>query len=600
MDKFSATLVSLVPDIIGLLLFFGAAYFSYFTFIWTKSPFLQLFFLAILLAITIIRAISILSCFIFSPQSYEFRILPIKCQQAINFHVFFLATGAYIIITLMISTIIFKLGASVETVYIFGTSSASLLLFTSAIAVLKYRQRIKTAILHGADAEPSWGRIRFASLWHIVVLVYLAVLWLLLLHTIDSGSTGGSRSAFIISFFILPIWMIADRFIQWIVKFFLATLKIHDENQYRQNMTEDEELHYLEGKGWYNRANSIARITLLVILVIWISSLWGISLPFVSGIATVFFDATIILALSLLFWQFLSNWIERKIAESEPEESEENKEDDEWGGAAARGRSYTLLPMIRKFIGSILVIMVTMTILSSMGVDIGPLLAGAGVVGLAIGFGAQKLVADMFSGFFYLLDDAFRVGEYLEAGEVSGIVENITLRNVMLRHHRGMLQIVPHSELGAITNFMRGGIVVKFNLDFPYDAEIDKIRKIIKKVGQAMLKDEELGKDFIRPVKSQGVREITNSVMTIRVKFTAQPGAHFVIRREAFKRITEALQAKGIQYAHRKVIVDLPPATTENATEDQIQAAGAAAMQAVEESDQAALPTQQKPSSDIL
>ena len=95
---------------------------------------------------------------------------------------------------------------------------------------------------------------------------------------------------------------------------------------------------------------------------------------------------------------------------------EEDKQDDEWGAGAVRGRSYTLLPMIRKFIGSVLVIMVTMTLLSSMGVDIGPLLAGAGVVGLAVGFGAQKLVADMFSGFFYLLDDAFRVGEYLEAG----------------------------------------------------------------------------------------------------------------------------------------------------------------------------------------
>ena len=155
----------------------------------------------------------------------------------------------------------------------------------------------------------------------------------------------------------------------------------------------------------------------------------------------------------------------------------------------------------------------------------------------------------------------------------------------MLRHHRGMLQIVPHSDLGPITNFMRGGIVVKFNLDFPYDADIDQIRKVIKKVGQAMLNDEEFGKDFIRPVKSQGVREISNSVMTIRVKFTAQPGTHFVIRREAYKRITEALQAKGIHYAHRKVIVDLPESAAERMSETQIKAAGAAALQQVEDSD---------------
>ena len=101
--------------------------------------------------------------------------------------------------------------------------------------------------------------------------------------------------------------------------------------------------------------------------------------------------------------------------------------------------------------------------------------AGAGVAGLALGFGAQKLVADVLSGIFYLVDDAFRVGEYIEAGGVSGSVEAITLRNVMLRHHRGMLQIVPFSDLGSITNFMRGGIIVKFNLQFPYDTNIDKV-----------------------------------------------------------------------------------------------------------------------------
>ena len=241
--------------------------------------------------------------------------------------------------------------------------------------------------------------------------------------------------------------------------------------------------------------------------------------------------------------------------------------------------------MLRKFIGTILITMVTMTLLSSMGVDIGPLLAGAGVVGLAVGFGAQKLVADMFSGFFYLLDDAFRVGEYIEAGGITGTVENISLRNVMLRHHRGMLQIVPHSELGAVTNYMRGGIIVKFNLDFPYDADIDQIRKVIKKVAQAMAEEEDFKAHFITPPKSQGVREITNSVMSIRAKFTAKPGAHFLIRREAYKRITEALRAKGIHYAHKKVIVDIP--TSQDASSEQIaRAAGAAARELLEQDEQ--------------
>ena len=211
------------------------------------------------------------------------------------------------------------------------------------------------------------------------------------------------------------------------------------------------------------------------------------------------------------------------------------------------------------------------------------------IIDLAIGFGAQKLVSDILSGFFFLLDDAFRVGEYIQAGSMKGTVETITLRNVLLRHHLGFLQVVPYSDLGAIINYMRGGIVIKLPLEFPYDTDIELVRKIIKRVGEAMVQDEEFGDDFLQPVKSQGVYEITNSVMVIRVKFTAKPGKQFLIRREAFRRITEALNAKGIYYAHRKVIVDFPDEQKrkplDEDTANKIVEGGAAAI-AVEEQQQ--------------
>ena len=135
---------------------------------------------------------------------------------------------------------------------------------------------------------------------------------------------------------------------------------------------------------------------------------------------------------------------------------------------------------------------------------------------------------------------------------------------------------------------MRGGIIVKFNLQFPYDTNVDKVRKIIKKVGQKMLDDPEMGPDFIQPVKSGGVREVGDSVMTIRVKFTAKPGAHFVIRREAFKLITEALEAQGIRYAHRKVIVEVAQADASTAADSsQPQQSGIASAGAEQLKDQA-------------
>jgi moderate conductance mechanosensitive channel len=499
-------------------------------------------------------------------------------------------TTGYAVVGMMFIVISKKLGAQPATVTLLQLLIATVLLCITAGCTLLFKNRIKEIILNNSDAQneqPSWGRQQFASIWHILALLYLGCLWILLFSNLLNPS-GHTRGAFLLSFFIIPIWIIADMTLQWIVRYSMATLKIYNnQDQHDHDVTEEEQVVLERGKRTYTRVLHVARAFLVFGLFIWVANLWNIKIPIFSRLSSALFDTLIILTLAMMFWKFISNWIERKIAESIPEEEEGSEDsDDEWGSAATRGRSYTLLPMLRRFIGTILVTMVTLTILSSMGVDIGPLLAGAGVVGLAVGFGAQKLVADMFSGFFYLLDDAFRVGEYIEAGNIMGTVENISLRNVMLRHHRGMLQIVPHSELGSITNYMRGGIVVKFNLDFPYDADIDKIRKIIKKVGIAMLEDEELGGDFIKQVKSQGVREITNSVMTIRVKFTAKPGTHFVIRREAYRRITEALRAKGIEYAHKKVIVDIPqaPAGTQAATTEQLtQAAAAAAQNAQEE-----------------
>lgn len=556
-QRFLASVIIKIPDVIGVFVFFAISYLTFLLFDRSGSPFVQLTFFAFVITIVLIRTFSIISSIMLSPQVAGFRVLPLECPAAKTIHRLMVWSFGYIVSVLMFVVVLHKLGIPTQSIVLLQLFFATALLIVTALLVFFVKNRVQNYIVGCKEEgnELTWGIDQFASIWHFLAILYLVVLWVLLVQSISvPGST--TKNAFILSFFVVPIWMIADKITQWLVRYAMSTLKIHEE-QYDTNTNVDEEILNIRenGKQLYLKVRLIARLVLIGILGIWIAGLWNITFPFVSNLASVAIDSLIIITLAMFFWRMVSSWIEAKIGDTTQDEQDPNN--DEWG-AVARGRSYTILPMIRKFVASVLVIMVTMTILSSFGVDIGPLLAGAGVVGLAVGFGAQKLVADMFSGFFSLLDDAFRVGEYLEAGDVSGTVESITLRNVMLRHHRGMLMIVPHSELGPITNFMRGGIIVKFNLDFNYNANIDRIRKIIKKVGIAMLEDEEFGSNFIQPVKSQGVREITNSVMTIRVKFTAKPGTHFVIRREAYRRITESLKKNGIEYAMKQVVVDVP------------------------------------------
>jgi small-conductance mechanosensitive channel len=589
--RLGAGLISALPPLLGLVVFFLVSYSLYYTLFWVDTPPLQLLFIALLLAIALIRSGAIILGIIFAPASEQMRLLPLSSEMAAAIQRLVAWSWGYIVIVFMLAVAIEHLGAKPEIVAMVKVLGGTLLLGLTAVAVVLYRGRIRSYILAESvrdRGEASWVAIRLASLWHLLTLLYLFLLWVMMLATMINNEQP-SRGAFVMSFFILPIWLMADRLIQWLVRYALQTLKLDGGAAVAHAGGMDD-----DGQGTTRRIAArvmpAARTGVVMVLGFWLASLWGYDLPFMSKLVGAAVDSLVIVALALIFWRALSSWIEAKIVESMPEKSgEDDTHDDEWGPHTVQDRSLTLLPIVRKFVGIILVVMVAMTVLSSLGVDIGPLLAGAGVLGLAVGFGAQKIVSDIFSGFFYLLDDAFRVGEYVNAGSISGTVEKITLRNLMLRHHRGMLQIVPHSDLGPITNFMRGGIIEKFSLDFPYDTDIDKIRKIIKKVGQEMLEDPELGPNFLRPMKSQGVREITNSVMTIRVKFTARPGTHFLIRREAFKRITQALKAKGINYAHRKVIVDLPAVEAGEDAGQQArlaQAAGAAAQRIIEQEEE--------------
>lgn len=591
--RFIASVMQSIPSFIHILVNSGAAVLLFLLLPLNATPQLRYIFLALLLSISFKRIISQISQLFLSPNAQALRIISLDNAVARSLHRAIVFLCSYTFSAVIFIALVREMRLNSPSLRITILICATLLILFIVSMVFRSRKYVKNAILKRSEQNKTrnWVVEQFAQFWHVPTILYFLIIGLIMIADMLSG-VQRNNSAFLQSLLLLPLFILFNGLGQWIVKVSINTLQIAGA---APDLSTEPALHkqWLDAKDrerkLYISASRIMSLAILATLLVWVLSLWDVHIPYASSITNAVFESLIALALGLIVWRFSSSYIEKKINASSPKtEGNEAESDDEWGAAATRGRSFTILPMLRKFIATTLLVMVSLVILSALGVDIGPLLAGAGVIGLAIGFGAQKLVSDIFSGFFYLLDDAFRVGEYIQAGAVSGSVESITLRNVMLRHHRGMLQIVPHSDLGSITNFMRGGIIVKFNLEFPYDANVDKIRKVIKKVGKAMLEDEEFGKDFIQPVKSAGVREITASVMVIRVKFKAQPGTHFVIRREAYRRITEALAAQGIHYAHRKVIVEIPEQATKNLSEDdqKLLEAGAAAALAQQEDDE--------------
>ena len=264
----------------------------------------------------------------------------------------------------------------------------------------------------------------------------------------------------------------------------------------------------------------------------------------------------ILLLAGLILWEVMKSRIHHNIKEEAEEEPVEQSWQEEMGPGGSRRE--TLLLLVRKFFMVVILAVVCLLLLSSMGINIGPLLAGAGVIGLAIGFGAQTLVKDIISGIFFLMDDAFRVGDYIEAGAMKGRVEHLSVRSLRLRHPRGMLITIPFGDIQSVTNFTRDYVIMKLDFRVRYDTDTDKVRKIIKKINKEIQKDEELSKGLLDKIKSQGVREMDDSAMIMRVKFVCVPGEQFVIRREVYRRIQEAFQKNGIEFAHRNVTVYFP------------------------------------------
>jgi len=256
----------------------------------------------------------------------------------------------------------------------------------------------------------------------------------------------------------------------------------------------------------------------------------------------------IILLLADLAWHLLSAKISDSITSTAASQDP--------AAMARSARMRTLLPIFRSVAGAAILVIAAMMVLAGMGVEIGPLIAGAGIFGVAIGFGSQTLVKDVISGVFYMIDDAFRVGEYIQSGSYKGVVEGFSLRSVRLRHHRGPVYTVPFGSLGAVQNMSRDWSKDKFLLNVPFNTDVELVRKLVKKVGQTLLDDPELGPLFIQPIKMKGVEQFTDYGMTLAVAMILHPTPLLTtIRRRAYKMIHEAFRENGIEFASPTVQV---------------------------------------------
>ena len=206
------------------------------------------------------------------------------------------------------------------------------------------------------------------------------------------------------------------------------------------------------------------------------------------------------------------------------------------------------LTRVLKYVANVVVLLLGALIaLGTIGISIAPVLAAAGVVGLAVGFGAQSLVKDYFTGIVLLIENQIRAGDFIEVGGKSGTVENVTLRYVRMRDAHGNVHFVPNGQIDSVTNSTMDFAYAVIDVGIAYKEDVEGAIQVMQKVGSELAEDAEWGAKITEPMSTFGVQELADSAVIVRVRFKTTPGDQWAIRREYNKRIKAAFDNVGIE-----------------------------------------------------
>ncbi|HSH51027.1 MAG TPA: mechanosensitive ion channel family protein, partial [Bacteroidales bacterium] len=210
-------------------------------------------------------------------------------------------------------------------------------------------------------------------------------------------------------------------------------------------------------------------------------------------------------------------------------------------------RINTLLGIL-KGIGKVIVWTIFLMILfKKFGIDIGPILAGAGILGLAVGFGAQELVRDFISGFFILLENQIRAGDVAIINGTGGLVEKIELRTITLRDFSGVVHVLQNGKINTISNMTKEWSAMVFDIGVAYKENVDDVIKVMQEVGEKMLTDPEYKEKIKEPLEIFGLDKFDDSAIVIKARLKTVPGDQWALGREYRRRLKKAFDEKGIE-----------------------------------------------------
>ncbi|WP_175883493.1 mechanosensitive ion channel domain-containing protein [Burkholderia sp. BCC0044] len=534
LHRMPRALVSLALRAVPLLVFVGVASLTMSLLVEADTP-IEAALEALIDTYVICRLITIISRLFFQPDARQLRLLHISDAWA----AFVQRSIARIVIVVGACT------AAVEIAANFGLSEAGHVALLKAVAlvghvmisvlILQCRRPVAARIRAAGADRPTFTVVgnALADAWAPVSVFIVMALWFVWALDVHNGYrvliTLGGRSIAV---------MIAMRMVSIVVFGALARLF--------QRRDDDRTLVHLHAYRYYPLLRQIVSGAIGVVTVVLLLQIWGVPIfrAFETGtighrLASALVTIAIAAVVALVVWEAANIAIERRLQRWTRE-----------GNLVRAARLRTLLPMLRSLLFVMIALVVVLTGLSELGVNVGPLLAGASIFGVALGFGSQKLVQDFITGIFLLMENAMQVGDWVTLAGVSGTVEYLSIRTVRLRAGDGSLYTIPFSSVTTVNNTNRGLGNAAVKVSIAYGEDIERAIATLKEIGAALRDDPKYHDGILSDFSYWGIDQVDGAALALAGQIQCTDSARWSVQREFNRRIAETFRERGIRIAN--------------------------------------------------
>lgn len=485
-----------------------------------------------------VRALMILARLVAAPRTPALRLIPVNDETAEYLVIWarrLAGLGMFGIFAIEAARLLgLPRGGHLFLLKALGLSIATMLV----IFIMQNRHAVSDWLRSLGNGGALGGRVqsvrnRLAEIWHVLACLYVGAGYVIWAAGVEGGFQFMLRASVMTVVVLVAAAMLSGALRRMIERGFAISVEAK----------RDFPLLEARANRYLPMLHVVLRGTVFVITVLALAQAWGLdSLGLLSSaigrrVVSSLVSIAVVLMAAMVVWELVSGAIERYLRAT-----------DGSGTALERSaRARTLLPLVRNAVFVVLLVMVSLIVLSELGVNIAPLLAGAGVVGVAIGFGSQKLVQDVITGAFILFEDTMSVGDVVQLGGHSGVVEAMNIRAIRLRDFGGAVHTIPFSAVSDVINLTKDFSFAVFDVGIAYREDTDHVTAVLRDLGAEMQADAEYGPLILEPLDIVGLDRFDASSVVIKARFKTLPVKQWSVMREFNRRMKKRFDELGIE-----------------------------------------------------